>query len=124
MAFLCLNCAAQHNANYTEPEGRMDICVGCNAMPAAEDLTAAVLNRIGQLESRREVPGAITHPCPTEHADEPFLDPAEVIRIYKFASLRALYAAVRRGLVPAHKLGRRLKFLRSELDRAVLDSSA
>ena len=33
-----------------------------------------------------------------------------------FPTRKALYAAVERGQVPAHKLGRRLRFSRSELD--------
>ncbi len=37
-----------------------------------------------------------------------------------FPSRKALYAAVARGQVPAHKLGRRLRFRRGELD-ALLD---
>ena len=37
-----------------------------------------------------------------------------------FPSRKAFYAAVERGQVPAHKLGRRLRFRRSELD-ALLD---
>ncbi len=37
-----------------------------------------------------------------------------------FPSRKALYAAVERGQVPAHKLGRRLRFRRTELD-ALLD---
>jgi len=37
-----------------------------------------------------------------------------------FPSRKALYAAVERGQVPVHKLGRRLRFRRAELD-ALLD---
>jgi excisionase family DNA binding protein len=33
-----------------------------------------------------------------------------------FPTRKALYAAVERGQVPAHKLGRRLRFSRTELD--------
>jgi excisionase family DNA binding protein len=33
-----------------------------------------------------------------------------------FPSRKALYAAVERGQVPAHRLGRRLRFRRAELD--------
>ena len=33
-----------------------------------------------------------------------------------FPSRKALYAAVERGQVPGHKLGRRLRFSRAELD--------
>jgi excisionase family DNA binding protein len=33
-----------------------------------------------------------------------------------FPTRKALYAAVERGQVPAHKLGRRLRFSRAELD--------
>ncbi len=34
-----------------------------------------------------------------------------------FKSKRALYEAVRRGTIPVHRLGRRLRFDRAELDR-------
>ena len=38
-------------------------------------------------------------------------------------SRRALYQAVRRGQVPAHRLGkRRMRFLRAELDQLLLKS--
>ena len=37
-----------------------------------------------------------------------------------FPTRKALYAAVERGQVAAHRLGRRLRFSRFELDRAVL----
>ena len=39
-----------------------------------------------------------------------------------YATVKALYTAVARGLVPAHRLGRRLRFRRDELDQAVVGS--
>lgn len=51
----------------------------------------------------------------------PWMD-AETAKAYLgFASRKALYQAVRRGQVPAHRLGkRRMRFHRSELDRLLL----
>lgn len=47
-----------------------------------------------------------------------WLTAAEAAAYLRFPSTKALYQAVRRGLVPVHRLGRRLRFLRSELDVA------
>ena len=38
---------------------------------------------------------------------------------YLALTRKALYEAVRRGEVPAHRLGRRLRFNREELDSAI-----
>jgi hypothetical protein len=38
-------------------------------------------------------------------------------------SRKALYQAVRRGLIPGHRLGRLLRFYRPELDRVLLARS-
>jgi excisionase family DNA binding protein len=51
-----------------------------------------------------------------------WLTAKEAVAYLRLPSARALYQAVRRGQVPAHRLGpRRLRFSRAELDRA-LDS--
>jgi excisionase family DNA binding protein len=39
---------------------------------------------------------------------------------YVGLTLRALYMAVRKGQIPVHRLGRRLRFSQSELDATVL----
>lgn len=46
-----------------------------------------------------------------------WLTPIEAAVHLGLPSVRALYQAVRRGTVPAHRLGRRLRFSRDELDR-------
>ena len=63
----------------------------------------------------------------TEQSEGPrqasgWLTSEEAAAYLRLPSVRALYQAVRRGQVPAHRLGpRRLRFSRAELDRA-LDS--
>ena len=47
----------------------------------------------------------------------PWLSCDAAIEYLGLVSRKALYAAVRRGQVPAHRIGRRLRFSRVELDR-------
>jgi excisionase family DNA binding protein len=42
---------------------------------------------------------------------------------YLGLTLRALYQAVRRGQLPAHRLGRRLRFSQPELDETLSSST-
>ena len=51
--------------------------------------------------------------------DREWLTPREAADYLGLPSERALYQAVRRGQVRAHRLGRRLRFRRPELDAAV-----
>jgi excisionase family DNA binding protein len=53
----------------------------------------------------------------------PWLNPPQAVRYLRLPSLKALYQAVRRGQIPVHRLGKRLRFNRTELDR-ILDTSA
>ncbi len=46
----------------------------------------------------------------------PWLTAAQAALYLGLPSIRALYQAVRRGQVPARRLGRRLRFLRQDLD--------
>ena len=49
---------------------------------------------------------------------------AEAAEYLRFNSKKALYQAVRRGQVPAHRLGpRKLRFRRVELDQLLLGGS-
>ncbi len=49
---------------------------------------------------------------------------SEAAEYLRFNSTKALYQAVRRGQVPAHRLGRRtLRFSRVELDQLLLGGS-
>jgi excisionase family DNA binding protein len=52
----------------------------------------------------------------TEERRSRWLTADEATAYLGFPTRKALYAAVERGQVPAHKLGRRLRFSRSELD--------
>lgn len=48
-----------------------------------------------------------------------WLDADEAAEYLRLRSRRALYDHVRRGRVPAHRLGRLLRFRRAELDAAL-----
>jgi len=48
-----------------------------------------------------------------------WLNSEEAVKYLHFPSVDALYQAVRRGQVPAHRLGRRLRFHRGELDKVL-----
>jgi len=52
-----------------------------------------------------------------------WLTPDQAAGYLAFPSRKALYQAVRRGLVPGHRLGRLLRFYRPELDRVLLGRS-
>jgi excisionase family DNA binding protein len=52
----------------------------------------------------------------TEERRLRWLTASEATAYLGFPTRKALYAAVERGQVPAHKLGRRLRFSRGELD--------
>jgi excisionase family DNA binding protein len=45
-----------------------------------------------------------------------WLDADEATTYLRLPTRKALYAAVARGTIPAHRLGRRVRFLRPELD--------
>lgn len=53
-------------------------------------------------------------------ADAIWLTSDEAVRYLKMRSRKALYQAVRRAQVPVHRLGRRLRFRRAELDALLL----
>jgi excisionase family DNA binding protein len=54
----------------------------------------------------------------TQHVPSPWLSASEATRYLRLPSVRALYQAVRRGWVPAHRFGpRQLRFHRWELDK-------
>lgn len=58
----------------------------------------------------------------TPAAGTPWLTAQAAAEYLGFRTTKALYTAVERGQVPAHRLGRRLRFSRAELDRAVVPS--
>ena len=55
--------------------------------------------------------------------DAAWLTPDEAVHYLALTSRKALYQAVRRGALPAHRLGRLLRFYRPELDRVLLGRS-
>jgi hypothetical protein len=53
-----------------------------------------------------------------------WLDTDEAQGHLRYRTKKALYQAVRRGIIPSHRLGaRRLRFLRQELDAVLLNKS-
>lgn len=48
----------------------------------------------------------------------------EVARYLKLSSRRAVYQAVRRGELTVYRLGRRIRFRRTDLDRALVRSES
>lgn len=60
----------------------------------------------------------------TRDVQSDWLTATEATSYLGMPSLKALYQAVRRGVVPAHRLGRLLRFHRPELDRALLRTTS
>jgi excisionase family DNA binding protein len=54
----------------------------------------------------------------------PWLAPPQAVKYLEMPSLKALYQAVRRGQIPVHRLGRRMRFHRTELDQLLLGGKA
>jgi len=77
-------------------------------VPASPRESAAV--------ARQPRPGAREPRFDTEERRSRWLTADEATAYLGFPTRKALYAAVERGQVPAHKLGRRLRFSRNELD--------
>jgi excisionase family DNA binding protein len=57
-----------------------------------------------------------THATAQGTAASPWMTAEQAASYLGLPSIRALYQAVRRGQVPARRLGRRLRFLRQDLD--------
>ncbi len=53
-------------------------------------------------------------------ADRVWLTPKQAVRYLGLPSVKSLYQAVRRGTLPASRIGRVLRFFRAELDAALL----
>ena len=58
-------------------------------------------------------------PAESEFVPHVWLTVDEAVAYLALPSRMALYQAVRRGQVSAHRFGRRLRFLRAELDAAL-----
>lgn len=55
----------------------------------------------------------------TVHQLNPWLTPEQAAEYLGLPTVKALYQRVRRGDVPAHRLGRSLRFRQTDLDRAM-----
>jgi excisionase family DNA binding protein len=63
-------------------------------------------------------------PKPSSLRPEPWLTAKQAAAHLGLPSRKALYQAVRRGQVPVHRFGKRLRFSRAELDRALFDAAS
>jgi excisionase family DNA binding protein len=61
---------------------------------------------------------------PTKLQSEPWLTAEQAAAHLGLPSRKALYQAVRRGQIPVHRFGKRLRFNRAELDRALLNAAS
>jgi excisionase family DNA binding protein len=63
-------------------------------------------------------------PKPINLHAEPWLTADQAAAHLGLPSRKALYQAVRRGQVPVHRFGKRLRFSRAELDHALLHAAS
>jgi excisionase family DNA binding protein len=94
------------------------VTFGWSSDPGAEATAAPVPARPRESTpvARAPRPAAREPRFNTEERRLRWLTADEATAYLGFPTRKALYAAVERGQVPAHKLGRRLRFSRSELD--------
>ncbi len=60
---------------------------------------------------------------PTSHSSDihgPWLNAKQAAEYLAMPSAKAIYEAVRRGQIPVHRLGNRLRFCRKELDQLLM----
>lgn len=90
-------------------------------------LTEAVRSALADYLAQRQQrdAGGISIPIPVPHRprDSVWLTVEEAVSYLGLRSRMALYQAVRRGQIPVHHLGRRLRFRRSELDERLSRTS-
>ncbi len=113
-AWRCAACALMADLEYRAPPAPSVPCAECGqvANPCAvlRDELRALHDEVRAL---RHLGGLATPRRPD--AEEDAMTPIEVAGYLKM-SVRAVYMDVRRGNLPAHRLGRRLRFRRSEID--------
>jgi excisionase family DNA binding protein len=63
-------------------------------------------------------------PVPTKLHSEPWMTAEQAAAHLGLPSRKALYQAVRRGQIPVHRFGKRLRFNRTELDSALLNAAS
>ena len=62
--------------------------------------------------------------APVKLQPEPWMTAEQAAAHLGLPSRKALYQAVRRGQVPVHRFGKRLRFSRAELDRVLLSAAS
>ena len=77
-------------------------------------------DKVDQSDAAGNEPGHTS--AATNESWAPWLTTEQAIIYLGLPSPKSLYQAVRRGQVPAHHFGRRLRFSRAELDRMLTDS--
>ena len=95
--------------------GRADVKDGAEAAPTTGPPVAKAQQAVGP-------PARARSPQQTRADEAPlgeWLSADEAYRYLRLPSRKALYQAVRRGQVPVHRLGRRMRFKRSELDQVL-----
>ncbi len=63
-------------------------------------------------------------PAPSKLQSEPWMTADQAAAHLGLPSRKALYQAVRRGQIPVHRFGKRLRFIRAELDSALLNAAS
>jgi excisionase family DNA binding protein len=103
-------------AGWERPGGRTVPETEAGVQSRRPDLSDALQGRARR--SRRGRGGATPAAAPQPVPDQSlrWLTSAEATGYLGFPTRKALYCAVERGQVPAHKLGRRLRFRSEELD--------
>ena len=110
----CGHCSIIAELEYRDPPSVDTHCVQCHevANPCAQ-LRVQVGQLQGELRAIR-AEGAKPEPAAVPASDS--LTPEEAVAYLRLPSVRALYQAIRRGQVPVHRVGRRMRFQRAELD--------
>ena len=78
-------------------------------------MTDKIFSRTKKYSADR--PDPQQHSKPSAMIESPWLSAEQAAEYLAYPSRKALYEATRRGLIPVHRLGRRLLYNRNELDR-------
>lgn len=112
----CFMCAVNDEVDYVDPVNPTDTCVACGTMASPCVAFRVELRRVEeQLRSLQAQREQVLAGSPKETAGD-VLTPEQAAAFLSLPSTRAVYQAVRRGVIPAHRLGRQLRFSRVELE--------
>jgi excisionase family DNA binding protein len=113
-SWTCGTCALDQDVPYRPPLSPDARCRVCGEPPPSCDMIrfdlASLRHRVEELNVRLLRAEPRREPEP-----EDLMTAAEAAAFLRLPSVRALYQLVRRGRVEAHRLGRQLRFSRSEL---------